>query len=469
MAAARGSLTVLVLAAGQGKRLRSKTIKLLHPVVGRPMVSHVVAAARALRPARLVTVVGHQADEVRRALDGEVRDFVLQRQQRGTGHAVLQAAGKISSASTATLLIVNGDLPTLRTSTLRRLLDRHRRSKAALSLLTTEPADPTGYGRIVRDARGRVERIVEHGDATAAERRVREINCGIYCAKPSALLRVLRRVRPDNKQGEYYITDAVRALLARGEQVCAVMHDDAEEVLGVNTRQELARASATLHARAAERLQDRGVTLVDAALTRIDPSARVGRDTVIHPGVTIEGTTVVGEDCVVRQGCRLVDSRIGRGVEIKDYSVVLESRIDDGAQVGPFAHLRPGSHLGRDSRVGNFVELKKTSLGRGSKANHLAYLGDATIDAECNIGAGTITCNYDGERKHPSVLGRGVFIGSDAQLVAPVRVDDGAYVAAGTTVTADVPEGALAIGRARQRNVLGWVAKRKRRKKTGKR
>ena len=460
---------MLVLAAGQGKRLRSKTIKLLHPVAGRPMVSHVIAAARGLRPARLVTVVGHQADEVRRALAGEVRDFVVQRQQRGTGHAVLQAATKIPSAATATLAIINGDLPTLRTSTLRRLVSRHRRAGTALSLITAELADPTGYGRIVRGVRGRVERIVEHDDATSAERKIREVNCGIYCAKPSELLRVLRRVRPDNRQGEYYITDAVRALLARGEQVCAVPHGDAEEVLGVNTRQELARASATLHARAAERLQDRGVTLVDARLTWIDPRARIGRDTIIYPGVTIEGASVLGEDCVVRQGCRLVDSRIGRGVEIKDYSVVLESRIDDGAKVGPFAHLRPGSRLDRDVRVGNFVELKKTRLGRGTKANHLAYLGDATIDAECNIGAGTITCNYDGERKHPSILGRGVFVGSDAQLVAPVRLEDGAYVAAGTTVTEDVPAGALAIGRARQRNVPGWVARRKRRKKTGQR
>jgi bifunctional UDP-N-acetylglucosamine pyrophosphorylase/glucosamine-1-phosphate N-acetyltransferase len=456
----RRALNVLVLAAGQGKRLRSKTIKLLHPVAGRPMVAHVLDAAQALRPQRLVTVVGHQAEQVRAALDDGPTEFVLQREQLGTGHAVLQAARRISGSSGSTLLILNGDLPTLRASTLRKLINRHRRSGAALSVLTAEVKDPAGYGRIVRDTRGGLTRIVEHGDATASERRIPEINCGLYCADPAALLRALRRVRPDNAQGEYYITDAVHELLARGKKVIAVRHDDAEEILGVNTRQELAQASRTLFARKAADLQERGVTLLDAERTWIDPRARIGRDTIVYPDVIVEGPTVIGEDCVIRSGCRLTDSRLERGVEVRDHSVVLESRVGNGAKIGPFAHLRPGSVLEADCHVGNFVELKKTRLGRTSKANHLAYLGDATIGPGCNIGAGTITCNYDGKYKHPTILGRDVFIGSDTQLVAPVKVDDGSYVAAGSTVTQDVPSGALAISRSRQRNVEGWVKRR---------
>jgi bifunctional UDP-N-acetylglucosamine pyrophosphorylase/glucosamine-1-phosphate N-acetyltransferase len=464
---ARKSLTVLVLAAGKGQRVRSKTIKLLHPVAGQPMVAHVLDVARALKPRRLISVIGHQAEAVRAALTPGCSSFVLQKQQRGTGHAVLQAAREIAGARSSTLLILNGDLPTLRSSTLRMLLRRHEQSKAALSLLTAEIDDPTGYGRIVRDACGRIVRIVEHRDASASEKKIAEINVGIYCASPTTMLNALRRLRPNNAQGEYYITDAVRYLLDRGEKVVAPCHGDAEEVLGVNTRQELARAGATLYSRKADAVQDRGVTLLDARRTWIDPRARIGRDTTIYPDVIIEGATVLGEDCTVYPGCRLVDARIGRGVQIKDHSVVLDSKLGNDVQVGPFAHLRPGSTLEPGARVGNFVELKKSTLGRGSKAGHLSYIGDATIGPDCNIGAGTITCNYDGTHKHPTRLGRGVFIGSDTQLVAPVNLADGAYVAAGSTVTRDVPAGALAIGRGRQRNIDGWVKKQKK-KQAGK-
>jgi bifunctional UDP-N-acetylglucosamine pyrophosphorylase/glucosamine-1-phosphate N-acetyltransferase len=465
VAKARHALTVVVLAAGKGKRLHSNTIKLLHPVAGRPMAAYVLEAAQALKPDRIVTVIGYQADQVRAALEGFPTTFALQREQRGTGHAVLQGAGKIALSKDSTLLIVNGDLPTLLPATLRKLVSRHRRSGAALSVLTAEVDDPSGYGRIIRDARGAISRIVEHGDATAAEKRVREINCGIYCARPGLLLRALKRLRPDNAQGEYYLTDAVADLLRRGEKVIAVCHGDAEETLGVNTRQELARASITLFERKAERLQDRGVTILDGSRTRIDPRATIGRDTVIHPDVTIEGPTKIGRDCIVRSGCRIADSRIGRRVEIKDHSLVQESIVGDDAMVGPFANLRPGSVLETDARVGNFVELKKTRLGRSSKANHLTYLGDSTIGPECNVGAGTITCNYDGVHKHPTTMGKKVFIGSNTQLVAPVEVGDEAYVAAGSTVSRDVPPGALAIARSKQRNIEGWVKEKKRRKK----
>jgi len=463
VAARRPALRVLILAAGQGKRLRSKTIKLLHGVAGRPMVAHLLDAVRALSPVETVVVVGHDADRVRTALAGSGCTFVLQREQRGTGHAVLAAAPRLPRRGPALLLIVNGDLPALRTETLARLVDRHARSRAALTLLTVELGHPAGYGRIVRDGEGRIARIVEDTDASAAERRIAEINCGIYCAEPAALVRTLRRLRPVNAQGEYYLTDAVRELLRSGATVEAVLHDgDAADVLGVNTREELARANIALYARKARGLMEQGVTLLDPARIWIDPRARVGRDTVVYPNVLVEGPSSIGEDCVIRSGTRLTDVVVGNGVEILEHCVARDSRIGDGARLGPFAHLRPESRLEAGSKVGNFVELKKTRLGRGSKANHLTYLGDATIGPDCNIGAGTITCNYDGTRKFETRLGRGVFIGSDTQIVAPVRVGDGAYVAAGTTLVENVPPGALAIGRAKQANVVGWVARRRR-------
>jgi len=462
MAGRRAPVTVVILAAGQGTRMRSKTIKLLHPVAGRPMVARLLDSVQAIRPQKIITVVGFQAEQVQEALAGHSCSFALQKKQLGTGHAVLQAARAIGAGRNSTLLVLNGDMPTLRPATLRNLLARHRKSGAALTLMTAQAEDPTGYGRIVRDSRGQVVRIVEQADATRAERAISEINCGIYCARASLMLDALKSVKPNNSQGEYYITDAVRALIGRGEKVAAVSHADTDELLGVNTREELTRASKELYRRKAEELQTAGVTLLDPSRCWIEPQVRIGRDSVIYPDVILEGKTALGQDCVVRSGSRITDCKVGRNVEVKDHSVLISSRVGNDAEIGPFAHLRPGSTLGTKSRVGNFVELKKTTLGPGSKASHLAYLGDASIGPNCNIGAGTITCNYDGTHKHHTVLDSGVFIGSDAQLVAPVRVRKDAYVAAGTTVTDDVPAGALAIGRARQTNVLGWVGRRKR-------
>jgi bifunctional UDP-N-acetylglucosamine pyrophosphorylase/glucosamine-1-phosphate N-acetyltransferase len=471
MAAARGSLTVLVLAAGKGTRLRSKTIKLLHSVAGRPMVGWVLEAAAALKPTRTVTVVGYQADAVREALGDAGGRFVLQKEQRGTGHAVLQASRAVGGDG-GPLLILNGDLPTLRTKTLRRLVQAHSRSGAALTVLSAEIADATGYGRVIRDAKGQVERIVEHRDANAAQRAVREINTGVYVGDTKKLLAILRKLKPDNDQGEYYLTDAVHELLARGEKVGAVMHGDAEELLGVNTREELAQSARTLYARRAAELQERGVTLLDATRTWIDPRAKVGRDTIIYPDVYIEGESKIGEDCIIRSGSRIVNSTIGKGSEIKDHCLLLDSRVGKAAAVGPFAHLRPGSDLGDETKVGNFVETKKATFGRGAKASHLSYIGDASVGPNCNIGAGTITCNYDGTNKFRTELAEGVFIGSDTQLVAPVKLGKGAYVGAGSTITADVPAGALAISRTKQHNIEGWVERanaKKKKKKTKKR
>jgi bifunctional UDP-N-acetylglucosamine pyrophosphorylase/glucosamine-1-phosphate N-acetyltransferase len=351
----------------------------------------------------------------------------------------------------------------LTTATLAGLTRRHAGSGAALTLLSAAVDDPSGYGRVVRDARGSVTRIVEDRDADPTERRITEINCGLYCADPARLLAALARIRPSNAQGEYYLTDAVRELLRTGATVEAVRHDGATtDVLGVNTRAELASANAALYARKSRELMDHGVTILDPARTWIDPQATVGRDTIVYPDVLVEGPSRIGQDCVIRSGTRLTNVRIGNRVEILEHCVARDARIDDGARLGPFAHLRPESVLAAGSRVGNFVELKKTTLGRGSKASHLTYLGDATIGPDCNVGAGTITCNYDGANKFMTRMGRGVFIGSDTQIVAPVRIGDGAYVAAGTTVVEDVPPGALAISRGKQANVVGWVARRKR-------
>ncbi len=458
-------LTVLVLAAGRGKRMRSKRIKMLHPVAGRPMIAQVLETARGLAPSRLITIVGHQADQVRAAC-GDLSDaFVLQRQQLGTGHAVLQAASQIRKGGKAPLLILNGDVPTIRRSTLRKFVDRHRRSRASLSVFTTCVDDPAGYGRIVRDENGDVERIVEDRDATPQQRRIREINSGIFCADAALLLGTLRRLRPDNAQGEYYLTDAVHRLLRGGNRVQAVLHDEPFELLGVNDRLELAQASATLYARKAEQLQRNGVTLIDASRTLVDSRAKVGRDTLIYPDVIVEGASSIGSDCVLHAGTRIRDCRLGRRVEVLDHCVLVDSKVGDDVTLGPFAHLRPGARLGREVKVGNFVEVKKATLGRGTKASHLAYLGDAKIGEGCNIGAGTITCNYDGERKFLTTLGDRVFIGSDTQLVAPVRLGDGAYVGAGGTITKDVPSGALALSRVEQCNIEGWAARRKKRRK----
>lgn len=428
------------------------------------MIEHILETSRALRPTQILTVVGHQADEVREAAAGLCDDFIVQTDQRGTGHAVRKAVPQLKQKTRGQLLILNGDLPTLRPSTVRALLSRHRRSGAAMTLLTARLDDASGYGRIIRDARGGISRIVEDRDATAQERKIKECNCGIYCTDPNRFLPVLAKLRPNNVQGEYYLTDAVHKLIRAGQKVLAVCHNNAEEVLGVNTREELARASRSLYGRKAGQLMNSGVTILDESRTWIDPRAKIGRDTLIYPDVIIEGDCTIGEGCIVRPGCRIVDSKIGRSAEIKDHSVILESTVGPEAQVGPFAHLRPLSRLDARVKVGNFVEVKKSRLREGVKASHLSYVGDADIGDGSNIGAGTITCNYDGERKLPTVLGKNVFVGSDTQFIAPVNIGEGAYIGAGSTITEDVPAGALALSRVRQRNVNGWVERRNKKK-----
>jgi bifunctional UDP-N-acetylglucosamine pyrophosphorylase/glucosamine-1-phosphate N-acetyltransferase len=456
--AARRELLALVLAAGLGKRMQSKWSKLLHPVAGRPMVRHVVEATKSAGVARAVVVVGNQADEVRLAVgDHDKRiAFAFQKEQLGTGHAVLCAERQFQG-HTGDVLILNGDLPALRPETLRAFVAYHRSHGAPLTLLTTVVTDPRGYGRVIRNYGGEVARIVEETDASPEERATQEINCGIYCVDSAALFRPLRRATRDNAQGEIYLTDLVGILHHEGKAVAAYRHPDAVEVLGVNDRRELAAAARSLYRRKAEALMTEGVSLVDPASTYIDAGVTIGRDSIIEPCVMIQGASRIGGEVRIGLGSRIADSVIGDGSEVLPYCVIAGARLASGCRVGPFAHLRPDTTLDDGARIGNFVETKKTRLGRGSKANHLSYLGDAEIGRDVNIGAGTITCNYDGVDKHRTVIEDEVFVGSDSTLVAPVRLRRGSFIGAGSTITKDVPAQALALSRARQENKEGWV------------
>lgn len=447
-------LDVLILAAGLGTRMRSRTAKVLHQLAGRPLIAHVCHTAAALTKRPLYIVVGHQAEAVEAAVRDELKDergavFIKQAEQRGTSDAVMAARAALAEAN-STLLILSGDVPLVRAETLGALVHQHRTHRgrgAACTILTVRLDDPAGYGRIVRDEEGRFERIVEQKDTTPTEKQIKEVNSGIYCFETRALFPALERVRPVNAQGEYYLTDVPGILRAEGEDISIHLHTDAREVSGINTRVELADFENILRRRTLRRLMlDSGVTFIDPAHTYISPEAQIGRDCVVYPDVCIEGETLIGDDCEIRSGARITNSRIGNGVSIKDHCVIVDSEIADNCAVGPFAHLRMNSKMEPRAAVGNFVEMKKTRLGSDSKSMHLTYLGDATIGDKTNIGAGTVTCNYDGKNKNPTVIEDEVKIGSDTMLVAPVRVGSGAVTAAGSVVTKDVPPDTLVAG-----------------------
>lgn len=438
--------TVIVLAAGLGTRMRSAMPKVLHPLAGKPLIRHVLDAVSPLGPEKTVLVLGHQADRVRSVVEGYDVEVVHQAEQRGTGHAVRQAVEAIASAP-GPVMVLCGDTPLLASETLRALVDAHARSGAAVTVMTAMPDDPTGYGRVVRGRAG-VLRIVEEKDATSAQKKIREVNTGIYCFEKKFLLSALGGIKNRNAQGEYYLPDTIALARKAKRKVAAVLCNDPDEAMGINSRFDLSQAEGIMQNRTNARWMREGVTLIDPAAVFISDEAVIGRDTVLYPNVRLEGKTTLGEGCAVYPGSRVVDSACGNGVTIKDCCVIEDSRIADKASVGPFAHLRPGTVLGHGSRIGNFVEVKKSVIGEGSKANHLAYIGDAVVGKDVNIGAGVITCNYDGYQKHQTIIEDGVFVGSDAQLVAPVRIGKDALVAAGATVTRDVPPEALAISRA---------------------
>lgn len=454
-------LHVVILAAGKGTRMKSALPKVLHHLAGKPLIEHVLRTVDQLDVASKVLVVGHGADEVRAALTArQDLEFVVQSPQLGTGHALLQTE-PVLKGKTGTVLLLYADVPLLESGTLSRLVETHRTTRAAATVLTAELDDPYGYGRIVRDKAGVISRIVEERDASSAHRAIREINSGIYTMALAPLFDHLHGLATDNAQGEYYLTDLIAMYRQKDMRVETLCLDSAAELRGVNSRLDLAELSAVMRQRKNRSLMVAGATLEDPATTYVDVDVTVGTDTIIGPGVRLEGETTIGDRCHIHAGSRLTNAKVDDDVVVLDYSVIVDSAVGAGAAVGPMAHIRPHSVLGPLARVGNFVELKKTTLGRGSKANHLAYIGDATIGEGVNIGAGTITCNYDGEKKFQTVIEDGVFIGSDSQLIAPVTIGRDAFVAAGSSITEDVPSGALAVARGKQVNKDGWATKLK--------
>jgi bifunctional UDP-N-acetylglucosamine pyrophosphorylase/glucosamine-1-phosphate N-acetyltransferase len=452
---------VVVLAAGKGTRMKSQLPKVLHEIGGLTIIERVLRTAAGLMPASITLVVGHGADKVKHSLAKRSSlQFVTQEPQLGTGHALLQAR-PLLEGKTGTVVLLSGDAPLLSVDSLKALLATHVEAGAAATVITANFPRPFGYGRIVR-VKGVISKIVEERDASPAQKAITEINSGIYAFDLAPLFGSLDAIGTANQQGEYYLPDLVAIHRKHKRAVATWTVSWADEIRGINSRTELAEVSNMVRQQKNEELMAAGVTLIDPATTYVDADVVVGPDTVIYPCVFLEGSTKIGAACEIHSGTRIVNSTIGDRVCVRNHTVVTDSTVETGAFLGPFAHIRPGSSIGADAHIGNFVELKKTAMGKGAKANHLAYLGDATIGEKTNVGAGTITCNYDGENKHQTTIGSGVFVGSNSTLVAPVTLADGSYIAAGSAVTADVPAGALAIGRARQENKDGWVERRKR-------
>lgn len=448
----------IVLAAGQGTRMKSSLYKVLHPVCGKPMVAHVIDHVQQLGTDRIVSIVGHGAEKVEQTL-GNVSEYALQAEQLGTAHAVMQAESVLGDLD-GTTIVICGDTPLIRPSTMEKLIEHHGQTNAKATILTAFADDPAGYGRIIRGEQGEVLRNVEHKDATEEERLVQEINTGTYCFDNRALFEALHKVNNDNAQGEYYLPDVLSILREEGAYVGAYATDDFSETLGVNDRVALSQAEETMRLRIAEEHMRNGVTIINPQNTYISAEAEIGRDTVLQPGTMIEGNSVIGSECLIGPNSQISNSTIGDRVSI-NASVVLDSEIGSDTTVGPYAHIRPETQLGENVRIGNFVEVKKSTIGHASKVSHLSYIGDAEIGSQTNFGCGSITVNYDGKNKHVTTVGDGVFIGCNTNLVAPVQIGDDAFVAAGSTVTKDVPGDALAIGRARQENKEGYVSKLK--------
>jgi len=439
--------------------MKSDLVKVLHPVLGLPMVFYPIELSlNGIKAEKTIVIVGYQADLIQERFKDLKIEFALQKEQLGTGHAVLQTIPFLQSFR-GTVLILCGDVPLVKIETLRSFIDAYRENESALSVLTTIIRDPFGYGRILRNPEGWLEKIVEEKDASEEERMIREINTGIYCIKSSFLMEGLREIGKENAQGEYYLTDLVEIAKKRGLRCSAHIAKDPTEVMGINTRVDLAMANEVLRQEKLRHLMLSGVTIVDPKTTYIDQTVEVGRDSLLYPNCHLQGKTRIGERCVIEPNSKISDSVIENDVIIRPNSVITESKIEEGASIGPFAHLRPLTEVKTKAKIGNFVEVKKSVIGKGSKANHMAYIGDSLLGDDVNIGAGTITCNYDGFKKHQTIIGNRVFVGSNVELVAPVKVGDGSLIGAGTTVTKDVPEGALAISRVKQKNIKGWGKK----------
>lgn len=451
----------IILAAGKGTRMKSRLPKVLHSVCGKPMLSHVIRAASDAGVDRSIVVIGHGAEAVRETIGSGVV-WVEQAEQLGTGHAVMQAEASLAGFS-GNVLILCGDTPLVTADTLTRLMEAHVSSGNAATVLTADMDDPAGYGRIVRGQDGNVQEIVEHKDASAEQLLITEINTGIYCFEADQLFSGLKKVSPANAQGEYYLTDVLAILKSQGQKIGAAIVADPQETMGINNRVQLAEAAKVMQIRAARRLMMDGVTIVDPDNTYIDEDVTIGADSVVYPGTVIEGQCVFGSECEIGPYSRIRDVKAGQRVTIQN-SVILESTIGDGVTIGPFAYIRPGTVLHDSVKVGDFVEIKKSVVGKGSKVPHLSYVGDAEIGEKVNVGAGTITCNYDGSKKWKTTIGNNSFIGSNTNLVAPVEVGANAIIGAGSTVTKDVPEGALCVERSNQAIYPEWVARKNKKK-----
>ena len=451
---------IVVLAAGKGTRLKSSRAKVLHGAGGRPLIEHVVRACAPLGAKKTIVIVGHQAEQVAQLIEPLGAETVLQQPQHGTGHAMQVAKRALNNAKLA--LVLPGDAPLIRTETLKAMIAAHRAANAAATVLTAVVADPSGYGRIVRKSEANIGAIVEDSQLTPEQRDLNEINSSIYCFTLEKLWPALAEVKPNNKHRELYLTDAIAVMASRGETVLAQVSPDPREILGCNTRADLAEVDRIFREWKRNALMNDGVTILLPETVLVDPDVTVGEDSIVEPCVQLLGKTKIGARCRVGTGSVLTDAILGDDVTVEPHCVVTQSRLDAEVRIGPFSRLRPDNHLKAGSRIGNFVEMKKSTLGEGSKAMHLTYLGDAKIGAKANIGAGTITCNYDGFHKYPTTIGNKVFVGSDSAFVAPVRVGDGAYVAAGSIVTDNIPPDALAIARGRQVNKPGWAAKKRR-------
>lgn len=460
------NLAVVILAAGMGKRMKSDIPKVLHPVLGRRMLSYVYDAALSLSPKRIVVVVGHGADDVKKVSDSTKLVYVTQTKQLGTGHAASCAQDALKNFK-GNILIINGDFPLITSTTLKKFVRQHERKKADLSILTALVDDPTGYGRIIRGVDGDPVGIVEEKDASREEKFIDEINSGTYCVNSSFLWNALKKVNRKNKQGEYYLTDIVSNAYKNSLKINGEVVADSDEVMGVNDRAELSYVESVLKWRTNENLMHSGVTLIDPETTYVSPGIKVGRDTTIYPNTHIYGDTQIGRGCIIGPTNWIENTKVGNGVTIKSSCYVTNAIIKNNINVGPFAHIRPEAEIMDGAKIGNFVEIKKSKIGKGSKVSHLSYIGDTVMGKDVNIGAGTITCNYDGVNKHKTVIDDNVFIGSDTMLVAPIKVAKGATTGAGSTISKDVPEGSLAIGRARQTTIKNWKRKPKERGKKG--
>ncbi len=451
------NLETLILAAGKGTRMKSKLPKVLHKVCGKPMLQYVIEAAKKAGSEREVVVIGSGAELVERTFSGV--EFVLQAEQLGTGHAVLSAKDKFANTK-GTVLILCGDTPLLTSELLKNFTETHEKSNCAATILTAEMPDATGYGRVIRAENGAFKKIVEDKDASEDEKKIREVNAGVYCFDAQKLFGYLERVGNNNAQGEYYLPDVLPILKEAGEEIGAFKAEYCIETIGINTRAQLAAADKALRMRKEQELMEAGVTIIDPNTTFIDGDVKIGQDTIIQPNTYIEGNTVIGEDCSIGPNVRFTDMIVGNKVTVQ-FSYCHEAEILDGVTLGPYVHIRPGTTIGQNVKIGNFVEIKNSNIGEGTKLPHLQYIGDTDVGSNVNVGCGTVTCNYDGKEKHRTTIGDNAFIGCNTNLVAPVTVEEGAYIAAGSTITKDVPKDNLAVARARQVNIEVWNDKRK--------